>query len=266
MTVQAKPVWGQSVNHDASGMFPAVLFEESRRLRCEPAYLALSPQQSLPRFAHPNKSRFKLFASLNNDGLRIAVEPIAKGVAMNRILLFGTLACTVSAAFAHKVRVDLDHGVQFSCYKTFRWAHPPEPRSPDALFPNQLMQQRIAGFIEQALAARGIRRVTAGGDLLVDYSINVTAQPQFVTTYDSFAPGWGSGWNGGWGGWSSGWSTTTELTIYYGTLIVDITDARRNRLIFQGTSKQTISSRPERNTKKLAKAVDKVFEKYPPRA
>ena len=191
---------------------------------------------------------------------------------MNRILLLGTLACTVSAAFAHKVRIDLDRGVQFSCYKTFSWAHSPEPQPPDALFPNQLMQQRIAGFIQQALAARGVKRVATGGDLSVNFRIDVTAQPQFFTTWDSFAPGWGGGWGGwgwgagGWGGWSSGSSTTTAFTIYYGTLVVDISDARKNRLIFQGTSTQTISSRPERNTKRLARAVDRVFQKYPPRA
>jgi hypothetical protein len=42
-------------------------------------------------------------------------------------------------------------------------------------------------------------------------------------------------------------------------------DANQKKLVFQGTSTQTISSRPERNSRKLAKAVNEIFEKYPPR-
>jgi hypothetical protein len=43
-------------------------------------------------------------------------------------------------------------------------------------------------------------------------------------------------------------------------------DAKQNQLVFQGTSTQAVSTRPERNSKKLAKAVNEIFEKYPPRS
>jgi len=122
------------------------------------------------------------------------------------------------------------------------------------------MQERIAGFIDQALAARGLKRVTTGGDLLVTYGINVTEQP-VLTTFSS-GGGWGCCWDGGWG---SGISTTTVQYFYEGTLIVDMVDAHRNQLVFQGTSSHQISSRPERNTRRLSRAVNEVFEKYPPR-
>jgi hypothetical protein len=41
-------------------------------------------------------------------------------------------------------------------------------------------------------------------------------------------------------------------------------DANQKRLVFEGTSTQTISSRPERNTRRLTRAVNEIFEKYPP--
>jgi len=122
------------------------------------------------------------------------------------------------------------------------------------------MQERITGFIDQALAARGLKRVTTGGDLLVTYGINVTEQP-VLTTFSS-GGAWGCCWDGGWG---SGISTTTVQYFYEGTLIVDMVDAHRNQLVFQGTSSHQISSRPERNTRRLSRAVNEVFEKYPPR-
>lgn len=176
---------------------------------------------------------------------------------MRPILLIGALVCAASPGLAHKIRVDFDHGIHFSRYKTYRWMDSPAAPPQEALFPNQLMRERISGLIEEAMGARGFKRVTMGGDLLIGYGVQVTEHPEFITFYDGAGPGWG--W-----GWGTGFSTTTVQTIYEGTLVVDMVDANQKKLVFQGTSTQTISSRPERNTRKLAKAVNEIFEKYPP--
>lgn len=180
---------------------------------------------------------------------------------MNRIIALGFLIFAMPLSYA-RTRVDFDHGVHFSSYKTYRWVNSADSLPTGVLFPNQIMQERIAGFIDQALAARGLKRVTTGGDLLVTYGINVTEQPVFTTFSSGFASGWGCCWDGGWG---SGISTTTVQYFYEGMLIVDMVDANGKQLVFQGTSTHQISSRPERNTKRLARAVNEVFEKYPPR-
>jgi hypothetical protein len=174
---------------------------------------------------------------------------------MRRILVLGVLVFAASPGLAHKIRVDFDHGIHFSKYKTYRWVDSAGAPSKEVLFPNQLMRERIAGLIEEAMAARGFKRVGTGGDLLINYGVQVTEHPEFITFYDGAGPGWG---------WGSGFSTTTVQTIYEGTLVVDMVDANQKKLIFQGTSTQTISSRPERNTRRLAKAVNEIFEKYPP--
>jgi hypothetical protein len=176
---------------------------------------------------------------------------------MNRIIVLGALVCAISPAIAHKVRVDFDHGTHFLRYKTYSWMAAANTPPDGGLFPNQLMQQRIVGLIEEALAARGFKRVEKGGDLLISYGIQVSETPQFTTFYNGTGPGWG--W-----GWGSGISTTTVQTIYEGTLVVDLVDANQNKLVFQGTSRQTISSRPATNTRRLARAVNEIFEKYPP--
>lgn len=165
--------------------------------------------------------------------------------------MVGVLLLALSPGFAHEIRVDFDHSKNFSCYRTYSWATSAESPPPDAIFPNQLMQERIVGFIEEALAARGLKRVPNGGDLVINYGINVTAEPEFITFGD-----------GAWG-WGSSVSVTTVETIYKGMLVVDMVDAYQKKLVFQGTSTQEISSRPQKNTKKLAKAVNEIFKRYP---
>jgi len=180
---------------------------------------------------------------------------------MSRIVMVLALACAASPGDAHKVRVDFDHTATFGHYKTYRLVQPAQAGA--SSFPNQLMQERIAGCIEEALAARGLKRTDGAEDLQITYRIEVTEQPQYTTFIDGGGPGWW-GWNGGWGG-GTGFATTTVQTTYEGALVIDIMDAHQKRLVFQGISTHTIRSRPEKNTKTLTKAVSEVFEKFPPR-
>ena len=195
---------------------------------------------------------------------------------MSRFTAFLALVYAASPSVAQTVRVDYDHGCNFSRFKTYRWAESQKTQSPDVPFPNQLMQERIAGFVEEALAARGFTHVQTGGDLLVGYAMEVRAEPQFTTFTDTAGPGWGWGTGWGWagpgccgwgwgGGWGSAFSTTTTQTIWKGTLVVNLTDAGQRQLVFQGMSTDTISSRAEKNSRRLQRGINEMFEKYPPR-
>jgi hypothetical protein len=170
---------------------------------------------------------------------------------LKRVLAIFGLACAISPMPAQKAHVDFDHACDFSRYQTYRWAAPPNA---DSL--NQLMQLRVVSFVEEALAARRLRRVETGGDLLVNFQMDVHEEKVFTTIADS------NGW--GWG-WGSTFATTTAQTITLGTLTVDVVDSHRNRLVFEGVSTTPVSSKPAHNTKRLAKAVNEIFEKYPPR-
>jgi hypothetical protein len=116
----------------------------------------------------------------------------------------------------------------------------------------------VTGFVEEALGARRLRRVETGGDLLVNFHMNVRQEEVFTTFGDTMGFGWG--W-----GWGSGVATTTTQVIDLGTLTVDLVDSHRNKLVFEGVSTAPISAKPAHNTKRLAKAVNEIFEKYPPR-
>lgn len=186
---------------------------------------------------------------------------------MNRTIVLWVLACIAAPSFAQRIRIDFDHKNDFSRYKTYSWA-----ASQQQQFPNQIMQERIVRMVEEALAARQLKRVDKGGDILVDYQVDVAAEPQFTTFTNGIGPAWGPGWGSGWGpgwGWGSGWnssvSTTTTETLWLGTLVIDLVDSRKKQLVFQGTSTDTLSSRPEKNTRRFKRGIDKIFGRYPPR-
>jgi hypothetical protein len=182
---------------------------------------------------------------------------------MVRIGWFAALACSVSLGFAHRIRVDFDHNVHFGQYKTYCLALGSADGSPLPTFPNAIVNERVAGLIEEALGAKGLKRGSGNQDLRVTFRIDVMEQPQFITYADGWGPAWGSGFGYG-PGWGTGFATTTVQMFYQGVLVVNIVDVKRNRLVFQGTSTQMVSSRPEKNNKKLTKAVSEVFAKYPP--
>jgi hypothetical protein len=49
-----------------------------------------------------------------------------------------------------------------------------------------------------------------------------------------------------------------------GMLAVNIGDAKTHKLLWLGSETDTLSDNPDQNTKKLNKALEKIFKKYPP--
>jgi hypothetical protein len=176
--------------------------------------------------------------------------------------LFVTVALLVpSLAVAQKVRTDYAHGTDFSKYKTYKWVKISD--NPDL---NQLMDQRIKSAFEAQLTTDGLTQVQDNPDLLIGYQAAVTHETQLNTfSSDMGGAGWGYGarWGYGYGGSST--STTTSSTIRNGTLALDMMDPKEKKLIFRGIATDTLSDKPEKNTKKIQKAAKKIFEKYPPK-
>ncbi len=167
-------------------------------------------------------------------------------------LLLLTLASGL--CLAQKVEVDYDHGANFANFKTYSWA----PSAAGAQV-NQLMEQRIVSAVDEELAKKGLRRVESGGDVTVSYQAAVRQETQLTTYNTGYGPGWGWGWG------ASGISTTNATKIPVGTLVIDLTDPTARQLVFRAYATDTLSDKPEKNAKKLKKAIDKMFEKYPPK-
>jgi hypothetical protein len=152
-------------------------------------------------------------------------------------------------AWAQNVKVDYDRSLSFQVFKTYAWTTGTPAK-------NSLWDQRIIDGVDKELAAKGFRRVEPNSDpdLLVLYHAAVGQQAELNTTN-----------MGGWGWrWGGGMSTTTVEKIPVGQLTVDIGDARTKKLAWMGTSSDTLSDDPDKNQKKLQKALDKMFKKFPP--
>jgi hypothetical protein len=187
-----------------------------------------------------------------------------KEILMNvpRSISFSTGILTLlftTASFAQQVKTDFDRSADFSQYKTYSWekVHTENP----------LWVNRIKAAVNSALAAKGWTQVESGGNVAI-MAMEITKEHQTLNTfYDSFGGGWG--WRGRWGvglGEGFGESTTTEDTYKVGTLVVDLFDASTKKLIWRGSSSDTLSDKPDKNIRDLDKGVEKMFGHFPPDA
>ena len=155
-------------------------------------------------------------------------------------------------ALAQKVETDYDHSANFTQYHTYSWGrvHATDP----------LFEPRIRDAVDRDLQARGWQQVPSGGDATITAVLVKKDKAEYTTFYD----GLGGGWR--WHGWGTGMATTTVENIPVGTLVVDIYDTSSQHLVWRGLAHDQLSDKPEKDTKKLEKAVDKMFEKFPPRS
>ena len=58
---------------------------------------------------------------------------------------------------------------------------------------------------------------------------------------------------------------TTENVVNVGTMVVDLLNTHTKKLLFRGTATDQLSNKPEKNTEKLDKAIEKMFKDFPPK-
>ena len=153
------------------------------------------------------------------------------------------------------VRTDYSHTTDFARYHTYSWL------KVDA--GNSLWATRIRRDVNIQLAEKGWKEVPSGGEAAVAAFGATKQRPTLETFYSSFGPGFG-GWY--WGGFGVGEGYATTQTVYtpIGTLVVDIFNDHSKHLIWRGVARQVLSGNPEKNTHKLANAVARMFESFPP--
>jgi len=167
--------------------------------------------------------------------------------------LLGMMFLFAGNASAQQVKTDYDRGVNFSQYKTYSWEQ--------IKTQNPLVVDRIKNSINAVLASKGWTQVASGGDVSV-VAMEMTQDKQTLNTYyDGFGGGWG--WRR-FGGGGFGETTTTTDTYRVGTLVIDLFDSKTKTLIWRGSASDTLSNNSDKNIKKLDKAVDKMFNHFPP--
>jgi len=164
-------------------------------------------------------------------------------VVLTVLLVTGTMV-------AQQTSVDYDHDADFTKYKKYAWAEGIPAK-------DAFNHKRIVDAIEAQLAAKGWTRVepNQSPDAYVLYQAAVTEQKE--------AQVWGTGYGAGWR--RGGGTTQIDVTtILIGQLVVDIGDAATQKLVWRGRASDTLSDKPEKNEKKIKKAAEKLFKKFPP--
>ena len=164
--------------------------------------------------------------------------------------MFLLLACAF-AVFA-SVKTDYSHSVDFANYKTYSWIK--------VSVEDPLWEDRVTRSIDSQLTAKGWTKVDTGGDASVAAYGSTKDEKTIQTWYNGFGGGWG------WRGFGDGMATTTVENTPVGTLIVDIFDTPTKKLIWRGVGTDTLSGKPDKDEKKMDKAVAEMFKKFPPPA
>ncbi|MGZ0015100.1 DUF4136 domain-containing protein [Yeosuana sp. AK3] len=163
----------------------------------------------------------------------------------------------ITSCSSVRVAADFDKNASFNSYKTFAFFK----TGIDKAEISDLDKRRILRAIETELLAKGFTK-SENPDLLISL---FTKSTQRVDVYNNY---WGYGaW--GWGGYGPGWgwgwnqqpnvSTTTE-----GTLFIDLIDANKKELVWQGMGTGYLSRNMEKKEERIKEFVAKIMEKYPP--
>ena len=134
-------------------------------------------------------------------------------------------------------------GIDFSKYHSYQWV----TQRPH---PNPNVDAEIKESIDSQLTAKGLSKTDKKPDLTVDYRVAMSQREQ----------------------WSSFGHMEIEsrsphtVTVYFGTLGIDITDPTLNRIVWTGIVSKAIDPKNSavNKEKNLDKAVQKLLRDFPP--
>ena len=169
------------------------------------------------------------------------------------------IALMLTSCVSVRVATDYDREVDFNKYQSFAFFKP----GIDEAEISDLDKRRILRAIEAELLAKGMTK-SEDPDLLVSI---FTRSRERINVYNNawgwgwgWGPYWGWGWNPWWGGGMVSTSSTPE-----GTLYIDLIDAAKKELVWQGSGRGYLEQRNiDRKEERIQEFVNRILERYPP--
>ncbi len=159
-----------------------------------------------------------------------------------------------------KVSSDYDKSVNFSSYKTFNFYNLKTTGSV-----SQLNADRIANAIKAELIRKGLKETTQNPDLMVN-AVTILKDKQEVTATTNYY-GYGSVYRpySYYGGVrASGYTTVNTYNYKDGSLIIDIVDAKTNKVVWEGIGNKDIDKAPKNPEEAINNAVTSIMAGFPP--
>ncbi len=166
------------------------------------------------------------------------------------------LLVIMSSCTSVRVATDYDKNANFSNYKTFAFFK----TGIDKAEISDLDKRRILRAIESELLAKGFTK-SENPDLLISL---FTKSNQRVDVYNNY---WGYGawgWGGYGPGWGWGWNQPNVSTSTEGTLYIDLIDANKKELVWQGMGTGYLSRNMDKKEERIKEFVAEIMKKYPP--
>jgi hypothetical protein len=171
-----------------------------------------------------------------------------------KLVPIALLFVMVTSCVSVRVASDYDTNADFNSYKTFAFYK----TGIDKADISDLDKRRILHAIEVELLAKGFTK-SENPDLLVSI---FTKSREKVNVYNNGFGPYGYGW--GWSPWY--WNNYSHVsTSTEGTLFIDLIDAKKKELVWQGVGKGYISTGSvEKKEARIKEFVKSIIAKYPP--
>ena len=167
------------------------------------------------------------------------------------------LLIAITSCSSVKVATDYDRKANFNDYKTFAFFK----TGIDKAEISDLDKRRILRAIEAELLAKGFTK-SENPDLLVSL---FTKSQQRVDVYNNSWGYGGWGW-GGFGPWGWGYNQPNTSVTTQGVLYIDLIDANKKELVWQGMGSGYLSKNMEKKEERIKEFVSEIIGKYPPEA
>lgn len=157
------------------------------------------------------------------------------------------------------IRSDYDHSADFAQYRSFGFM---SPLGTDKAGYSTLLTERLKTATRGQMEMRGYTYTEQSPDLLINFNAKLQEKTQ-VTPAAPIGPyyGYRAGFYGGWPGYAWG-NDVYQYTE--GTLNIDLIDAKRKQLVWEGVSVGVINDKEAATSSQNVEAsVAQIFQKYP---
>ncbi len=173
-------------------------------------------------------------------------------------LLSLILIITLSSCSTVRVASDYDKQADFNTYKSYAFFKP----GIDKAEISDLDKKRILRAIEADMTAKGFIK-SDNPDMLISI-FTKTRENVNVYQNNNWGWGWGLGYGWGWNPWFWGANYNTVSTRTEGTLYIDLIDASKKELVWQGMGTSALIEDTHKKQEKMNEIVTAILQKYPP--
>ena len=169
------------------------------------------------------------------------------------ILLIMTSCATVN------VNTDYDKSTNFSDYKTYAYYK----QGIDNVKISDFDKRRILKAIDSVMTSKNFTK-SETPDMMINFYTDAEKDVTLNSYYAGYGYGWGMGYGWGWGmGYPYGGGTYTSTSIK-GILTIDVINAKKNELIWQGIGAGTLGQNQQNKDEKIRDFVSQILLTFPP--